>query len=128
MVGRWGMSDAIGPLALGEGREGGEMLPGGSSMSPATQQTVDEEAQRIVETAEREVIDLLERERPRLEALAHELLERETLDEPEAYRVARVPRPGAEQNGNGVPPSSSPGRRRVVSAAGRRRLRITQNA
>jgi cell division protease FtsH len=120
MVGRWGMSDAIGPLALGEGREGGEMLPGGSPASPATQQTVDEEAQRIVETAEREVIDLLERERPRLEALARELLERETLDQPEAYRVARVPRSGAEQNGNATKrPSSSAGRREVVSAAGR---------
>jgi cell division protease FtsH len=120
MVGRWGMSDAIGPLALGEGREGGEMLPGGSPLSPATQQTVDEEAQRIVETAEREVVDLLERERPRLEALARRLLERETLDQPEAYRVARAPRPGAEQNGNGTtPPSSSPGRRKVASAAGR---------
>ena len=119
MVARWGMSDAIGPLALGEGREDGEMLPGGSAMSPATQQIVDEEARRIVETAEQEVIDLLERERPRLDALAHTLLERETLDQPEAYRVAGVGSPAAEQNGHGAaPPSSATARRKAAPAAG----------
>jgi cell division protease FtsH len=95
MVGRWGMSDAIGPLAVGEGREDGALLSGGSAVSPATQQTVDEEARRIVETAEQEVIDLLERERPRLDALAAQLLEHETLDQREAYAVADVPMPGS---------------------------------
>jgi cell division protease FtsH len=100
MVARWGMSDALGPLALGEGRQDGStMLPGGSDVSPATQQKVDEEAQRIVESAEREVIDLLDRERSRLDALAHALLERETLDQPEAYLVAEVGPTGAKQNG-----------------------------
>jgi cell division protease FtsH len=113
MVARWGMSDAVGPLALGDGREdGGELLPGGSPVSPATQQTVDEEARRIVETAEREVIGLLERERPRLDALAHTLLERETLDQPEAYRVARV----TAENGNGTRP---PAARDAAPASGR---------
>ena len=100
MVARWGMSDVIGPLALGEGRQdGGEMLPGGSEMSPATHEKVDEEARQIVETAEREVVELLERERPRLEALTHALLEHETLDQPEAYRVAHVGDAEPEQNG-----------------------------
>jgi cell division protease FtsH len=93
MVARWGMSDAVGPLAIGEGREDGALLPGGSSVSPATQQTVDEEARRIVETSEGEVIDLLERERPRLDALAQALLEHETLDQQDAYRIAGVAPP-----------------------------------
>jgi cell division protease FtsH len=106
MVARWGMSDAIGPLAIGEGRQDGEMLPGGSEVSPATQEKVDEEAQRIVESAEREVIELLERERSRLDALAHALLEHETLDQPEAYRVAEVTGTGADRNGKGeLPPA-----------------------
>jgi cell division protease FtsH len=52
---------------------------------------VDDEARRIVEDAEEDVIDLLEAERGRLEALAHALMEHETLDQPEAYRVADVP-------------------------------------
>jgi cell division protease FtsH len=104
MVARWGMSDAIGPLALGEGRQDdGTMLPGGSDMSPATQQKVDDEARRIVETAEREVMDLLERERPRLDALAHAVLEHETLDQADAYGAAGVGSSvGAEHNGNGA--------------------------
>ena len=88
MVSRWGMSDEIGPLAVGEGREDGMLLQGGSPVSPATQQMVDDETRRIVEDAEEEVIYLLERERARLDALAHALMERETLDQAEAYRVA----------------------------------------
>ena len=95
MVGRWGMSEAIGPLAVADGREDGPLLPGSSPVSPVTQQLVDEETRRIVEEAEREVLDLLERERPRLDALAGALLERETLDQEDAYAVAGVDLPSA---------------------------------
>jgi len=96
MVGRWGMSEAIGPLAVTDGREDGPLLPGAAPVSPATQQLVDNEAKRIVESAEREVVELLERERSRLDALAHALLERETLDQPDAYRIAGVNPPPRE--------------------------------
>jgi cell division protease FtsH len=90
MVGRWGMSEAIGPIAVTDGRQDGALLPGAVPASPPTQQLVDEEVRRIVDGAEQEVIKLLERERGRLDALAHALLERETLDQPEAYQVAGV--------------------------------------
>ena len=93
MVGRWGMSDVIGPLAVTDGREDGPLLPGSSPVSPVTQQLVDEETRRIVEQAEREVIELLDRERPRLDALAAALLERETLDHADAYAAAGVDLP-----------------------------------
>jgi cell division protease FtsH len=96
MVSRWGMSDAIGPLAVGDGGEDGQQLPGGSAMSPATQQLAEAEARRIVGTAEDEVIDLLERQHERLDALAHALLEHETLDQREAYRIAGIPAPAAD--------------------------------
>ncbi len=43
--------------------------------------------------AEHDVIQLLDRERARLEALARALLERGTLDQPEAYEVAGVEAP-----------------------------------
>jgi cell division protease FtsH len=97
MVGRWGMSEEIGPLAVADGRQDGFLLPGSVPASPATQQLLDREVQRIVETAEEEVIDLLERERHRLDALVHALLERETLDQADAYRVAGVDEPAAQQ-------------------------------
>jgi cell division protease FtsH len=90
MVGRWGMSDAIGPVAVTDGRQDGALLPGSVPASPPTQQLVDEEVRRIVDGAEQDVIKLLERERGRLDALARALLERETLDQPEVYEVAGV--------------------------------------
>jgi cell division protease FtsH len=93
MVGRWGMSDAIGAVAVTDGRQDGALLPGALPASPPTQQLVDEEVRRIVDGAEEEVIALLTRERARLDALARALLERETLDQPEAYEVAGVELP-----------------------------------
>jgi cell division protease FtsH len=90
MVGRWGMSDAIGAVAVTDGRQDGALLPGALPASTATQQLVDEEVRRIVDGAEHDVIELLKRERGRLEALARALLERETLDQSEAYEVAGV--------------------------------------
>jgi cell division protease FtsH len=93
MVGRWGMSDAIGPVAVADARQDGALLPGAVPASLTTQQILDEEVRRIVEGAEQDVIQLLERERDRLDALAHALLEHETLDQPEAYEVAGVPLP-----------------------------------
>ena len=87
------MSDAIGAIAVTDGREDRLLLPGASPASAPTQQLVDEEVRRIVDGAEEEVTELLERERARLEALARALLERETLDQPEAYERAGVELP-----------------------------------
>ena len=91
MVGRWGMSDVIGPIAVADGRSDGMLLPGQSPTSPETQRLVDEEVRRIVEEAEHDTIALIERERPRLEALTRALLAKETLDQAEAYEIAGVP-------------------------------------
>src|SRR6185437_13250674 len=76
MVGRWGMSDVIGPIAVADGRSDGVLLPGQSSTSDATQRLVDEEVRRIVEEAEHDTVQLIERERPRLEALTRALLDK----------------------------------------------------
>jgi cell division protease FtsH len=90
MVARWGMSDAIGPIAVADGQQDGFLLPGAPHVSPGTQERVDNEVRRIVDEAEDEVAKLLERERHRLDALAEALLERETLDQEDAYRIAGV--------------------------------------
>ena len=96
MVGRWGMSDAIGPIAVTDGRQNGPLLPGVSPASEPTQELVDQEVRRIVDESEHDVVELLTRERDRLESLANALLERETLDQPEAYEVAGVPLPDGD--------------------------------
>jgi cell division protease FtsH len=92
MVGRWGMSRAIGPIAVIP-RDGlGPLLPGASETSEATQRLVDEEVRRIVESAHGEVGDLLRRHRANLDSLVAALLDRETLDEADAYAAAGLPR------------------------------------
>ena len=93
MVARWGMSEELGPLAIADGPQDGFLLPGSTPASPATLERVDVETRRIVEEAEDEVTGLLKRERGRLDALARALLEQETLDQADAYRIAGVEEP-----------------------------------
>ena len=92
MVGRWGMSRAIGPIAVLPRDGMGPLLPGASETSEATQRLVDEEVRRIVESAHTEVSDLLRSHRDNLDSLVAALLERETLDEVDAYAAAGLPR------------------------------------
>src|SRR4051794_5183839 len=93
MVGRWGMSEAIGPVAVTDGRSDGMLLPGVEAPSATTQQLVDQETHDIIERCESEVVDMLIGQRHRLDALAQALLERETLDQTEAYQIAGVGEP-----------------------------------
>ncbi len=97
MVGRWGMSEAVGPLAVlpAEGR--GPFLPGASEVSARTQEMIDAEVRRIVEDAHGEVTSLLTENRERLDSLAAALLEHETLDEDDAYAAAGVAHKGASE-------------------------------
>jgi cell division protease FtsH len=92
MVGRWGMSDAIGPVAVIPRDGSGPLLPGAAEVSPDTQKLVDEEVRRIVESSHREVVELLQQNRHRLDSLVQALLEHETLDEDDAYAAAAVER------------------------------------
>jgi cell division protease FtsH len=93
MVGRWGMSEAVGPIAVIARDGAGPFLPGASEVSPATQKLIDDEVRRIVDEAHAEVVDLLRKNRDKLDSLAKALLEHETLDEEDAYAAAGVPRP-----------------------------------
>jgi len=97
MVGRWGMSEAIGPIAV-LGEEGqGMLLPGISESSPDTHRLVDEEVKRLVDGAHQDVTRMLEAHREQLESLAKALLAAETLDAPEAYAAAGVANPPREE-------------------------------
>jgi cell division protease FtsH len=92
MVGRWGMSAAIGPVAVIQ-RDGiGPLLPGAAEVSPDTQRLVDSEVRRIVDESHQQVVALLQQNRNKLDSLASALLEHETLDEDDAYAAAGVQR------------------------------------
>jgi cell division protease FtsH len=90
MVGRWGMSDKIGMVAVLP-TDGGN--PWGEIASPQTLELLDEEVRRTVESAYDDVVALLTAERSRLDTLVEALLERETLDQIDAYRIAGLAEP-----------------------------------
>src|SRR5207237_6930805 len=97
----WGMSPAVGPIAVLPQDGRGPLLPGADEPSERTQELVDDEVRRIVEELYDETVALLTREREKLDSLASALLERETLDEAEAYAAA-----GVERNREGAPARS----------------------
>jgi cell division protease FtsH len=93
MVGRWGMSEKVGLVTVLPAP--GHESPFGmdpNAASATTMQLVDQEVRRIVDECYAAAISLLNEERSRLNALAAALLDRETLDELDAYAVAGVER------------------------------------
>ena len=107
MVGRWGMSDALGPISVIPRDGSGPFLPGAAEVSPETQKVLDDEVRRIVAEANDQVVALLTENRARLDALASALLEHETLDEDDVYAAAGVTRPPATPAGELAPAARS---------------------
>jgi cell division protease FtsH len=116
MVGRWGMSAAVGPVSVLP--SGPEQPFGPDPVSPATRELVDAEVRRLLEECYAEAVATLRSNRERLDRLARTLLDRETLDEDEAYAAAGVTRgtaPAAVARGEvpdrdrvpGLPPSDA---------------------
>src|SRR3954469_20993581 len=116
MVGRWGMSRRIGPVAVLPAEQNGPLLPGASQTSEAIQVLVDDEVRRIVDESHAAVTELLTAHRAQLDALTEALLREETLDEIDAYAAAAVHRApdastaprAADRNGHG--PEAGDGR------------------
>jgi cell division protease FtsH len=88
MVGRWGMSRAIGPIAVLPADGQGPLLPGMGETSQQTQRLVDDEVRRIVETAYEQATEMLTAHRANLDSLVAALLAHETLDQDAAYEAA----------------------------------------
>ena len=93
MVGRWGMSAKVGPIAVlpAEGSQQ-PFFGDGNGPSQATRQLVDDEVRRIVDECYARALEVLRDNRDRLERLATALLENETLDAEAAYEAAGVAR------------------------------------
>ncbi len=82
MVTSFGMSDALGPVTIGE--KGGEVFLGASlqdlgSVGPSTLDTIDREVERLVGDAEAKAAVILDRNWQAVEETAHALIEHETL-------------------------------------------------
>ncbi|MEV5847266.1 ATP-dependent zinc metalloprotease FtsH [Streptomyces sp. NPDC051985] len=89
MVSRWGMSEEVGRLSA---------LPSdaqqayGLAAAPQTLDVIDTEMRRIVDECYEEARRKLRDHRGQLDALAQALLENETLEEADAYRIAGITR------------------------------------
>jgi cell division protease FtsH len=104
MVGRWGMSDKLGPVTLLSGDAG--PTPGGpGEPSPELQWLIDQEVQEIVESAHHDVTQLLSEHRQQLDSLSNALLKAETLDGADAYAAAGVTM--ASPTSDGAPPAGT---------------------
>jgi cell division protease FtsH len=97
MVREFGLSAALGPVGYPEG--GSVFLGGGGGglssrpFAEATQATIDAEVARLLRAAERTAVDLIGSHREQLGQLVQLLLERETVDGTEVYRIAGRPMP-----------------------------------
>jgi cell division protease FtsH len=89
MVGRWGMSARVGTLSVLPA-EGDPRMAG---VSEGLLDVVDEEVRRITDECYAEARRLLRENRPKLDAIATQLLAHESLDEIEIYAAAGISRP-----------------------------------
>ena len=106
MVARWGMSEKVGFITVAAQEGQSLLLPGAEPVSQATQELVDAEVRRIVDEEHEATLRLVSDNRERLDALAEALLERETLDELDAYAAAGIDRTAQRRHAAraGLPP------------------------
>ena len=95
MVREFGLSETLGPVGYPEGGSVflGSGGPGMSSrpFAEATQAEIDREVAKLLREAEKRAIELLRGHRSVLDALTNLLLEDETVDGSEVYRLAGLP-------------------------------------
>jgi cell division protease FtsH len=87
MVGRWGMSERIGPVSVFP-PDGDPRMMG---VAEETLDAVDQEVRRLIEESYRRAVELLTEYRPKLDNIVIELLRSETLDEDAVYAAAGLP-------------------------------------
>jgi len=109
MVREFGLSEKLGPIGYPEG--GSVFLGGGGSamssrpFAEATQAIIDEEVSRLLREAEARAIELLSGHRPELDSLVSLLLDVETVDGSDVYRLAG--RPDRSESVPPVPPTTA---------------------
>jgi len=107
MVGRWGMSERLGPAAFSESDEHvflGKEMAQGRNHSEATAAAIDEEIQKLLKDIESGARELLEQNRDSLDALAEALAENETLESDEVRKII-----GSDDGDTGSEPKAASG-------------------
>lgn len=94
MVGHWGMSDVIGPVAFRQQEENpflGKELHDSREFSEETARIIDQEVQKFLMRAQEKAMEVLIANRPQLDQLAHELLKKESLGQEEMTVILGPP-------------------------------------
>jgi cell division protease FtsH len=118
MVTRWGLSEALGPVAYGENQDEvflGYQVSRQQNISEETSRKIDAEVRRLVEAGLAEATQILTEKRADLETLAKGLLEFETLSGDEIKDLLQGKRPVRESviepagpRSSAVPPAGKP--------------------
>ena len=120
MVREFGLSEKLGPIGYPEG--GSVFLGGGGPgvssrpFAEATQAEIDREVSQLLRQAEQRAIELLNEHRAQLDSLVSLLLEKETVDGADVYRLTGQPDRGATSPP--VPPMTVAPRRAAAADAG----------
>ena len=122
MVREFGMSTVLGPVGYPEG--GSVFLGGGGpgvSSRPyaeATQAEIDREVSKLLREAEERAVELLRTHRSELDALVDLLMEKETVDGSDVYRLAGLPDKSASTSPAAPPAVMAPHPADGASAGG----------
>ncbi len=114
MVTQFGMSEAVGPMAVGDSEQEvflGRDIGQRRQVSEQTAQLVDAEVKRLLDEAYDIARSVLEEHRALLESIALALLERETLDREQVEMLAagrELPPPAVKARLPHAPPASVP--------------------
>jgi cell division protease FtsH len=95
MVCEWGMSEAMGPIALGQKEEPifiGKEIARHKDYSEETAKKIDKEIKNIIESCLTKATELLTKNKQKLKTLAETLVIRETLDDEEIRALLHLPK------------------------------------
>jgi cell division protease FtsH len=128
MVTQFGMSEVIGPLAVGDKEQEiflGREFAQRREISERTAQMVDDEVKRLVDEAYARATQILNENRELLDRIAVALLDRETIDREDLDRLVRnlplpprnlTPDPAAAPNQPASKPGPTPARAPILGA------------
>jgi cell division protease FtsH len=120
-VSQWGLSDAIGPILVGDNEQEvflGRELTSRRQVSERTAQQVDDEVSRVINTAYNRAMDTITTHRDLLDRIANALLERETLSREDIAFLER----GESLPPRQEPPSMMPAEKVAASSPEARRV------
>jgi len=95
MVCEWGMSDILGPIALGQKEEPifiGKEIARHKDYSEETAKKIDNEIKAILESSLNQAVNLLTKNKSKLKTLAEALVQRETMDDDGIRELLNLPK------------------------------------